>query len=167
MARIKLAPKIARDKNGSLSCMSADNVCASGDWTMYDPRQSTRTAHLKKCFYAFATQSLYQFQRFAYHVRYPKSTAFSFSISRCTCVWRARTYTANIFYSPSPHKRSTREPLTKSTMASHPDTKIDCSKVYVKKSLFSNAETGEFDGAFAACPIKKGRVKNIAFCLEP
>jgi hypothetical protein len=41
-------------------------------------------------------------------------------------------------------------------MASHPDTKIDCSKVYVKKSNFSNESTGEFDGAFAAVPIKKG-----------
>jgi hypothetical protein len=41
-------------------------------------------------------------------------------------------------------------------MASHPDTKIDCTKVYVKKSTFSNEETGEFDGAFAAVPIKKG-----------
>lgn len=41
-------------------------------------------------------------------------------------------------------------------MASHPDTKIDCSKVYVKKSSFSNEQTGEFDGAFAAVDIKKG-----------
>lgn len=41
-------------------------------------------------------------------------------------------------------------------MASHPDTKIDCEKVYVKKSTFSNAETGEFDGAFAAVALKKG-----------
>jgi hypothetical protein len=41
-------------------------------------------------------------------------------------------------------------------MASHPDTKIDCSKVYVKKSSFSNEKTGEFDGAFAAVAIKKG-----------
>jgi hypothetical protein len=41
-------------------------------------------------------------------------------------------------------------------MASHPDTKVDCSKVYIKKSSFSNEKTGEFDGAFAAVPIKKG-----------
>ena len=42
------------------------------------------------------------------------------------------------------------------TMTSHPDTKIDCSKVYVKKSTFSNEETGDFDGAFAAVAIKEG-----------
>lgn len=42
-------------------------------------------------------------------------------------------------------------------MASHPDTKIDCSKVYVKKSTFSNEETGDFDGAFAAVPMKEGK----------
>jgi len=41
-------------------------------------------------------------------------------------------------------------------MTSHPDTKIDCSKVYVKKSSFSNDETGDFDGAFAAVDIKEG-----------
>jgi len=41
-------------------------------------------------------------------------------------------------------------------MASHPDTIIDCSKVYVKKSTFSNEETGDFAGAFAAVPIKEG-----------
>lgn len=44
-------------------------------------------------------------------------------------------------------------------MASHPDTKIDCSKVYVKKSTFSNEQTGDFDGAFAAVPIKEGKAK--------
>lgn len=38
----------------------------------------------------------------------------------------------------------------------HPDTKIECSKVYVKKSSFSNEETGEFDGAFAAVDFKEG-----------
>jgi hypothetical protein len=43
-------------------------------------------------------------------------------------------------------------------MASHPDTKVDCSKVYIKKSSFSNEKTGEFDGAFAAVPIKKGEL---------
>lgn len=43
-------------------------------------------------------------------------------------------------------------------MASHPDTKIDCSKVYVKKSTFSNEETGDFDGAFAAVPMKEGEL---------
>ncbi len=42
-------------------------------------------------------------------------------------------------------------------MASHPETKIDCSKVYVKKSSFSNEETGDFDGAFAAVAIKEGQ----------
>ena len=41
-------------------------------------------------------------------------------------------------------------------MASHPDTIIDCSKVYVKKSTFSNEETGDFDGAFAAVGFKEG-----------
>eukprot|EP00552_Chaetoceros_brevis_P004701 CAMPEP_0197734880 /NCGR_PEP_ID=MMETSP1435-20131217/48_1 /TAXON_ID=426625 /ORGANISM="Chaetoceros brevis, Strain CCMP164" /LENGTH=144 /DNA_ID=CAMNT_0043322321 /DNA_START=12 /DNA_END=446 /DNA_ORIENTATION=- len=40
-------------------------------------------------------------------------------------------------------------------MASHPETKIDCSKVHVKKSSFSNDQTGDFDGAFAAVDIKK------------
>ena len=45
---------------------------------------------------------------------------------------------------------------TTKTMTSHPDTKIDCSKVYVKKSTFSNEETGDFDGAFAAVAIKEG-----------
>lgn len=43
------------------------------------------------------------------------------------------------------------------TMASHPDTKVDCSKVYVKRSSFSNEQTGDFDGAFAAVPFKKGK----------
>lgn len=41
-------------------------------------------------------------------------------------------------------------------MASHPETLIDCSKVYVKQSTFSNDDTGYFDGAFAAVDIKKG-----------
>ena len=40
-------------------------------------------------------------------------------------------------------------------MASHAETKIDCSKVYVKRSSFATSEN-EFDGAFAAVPIKKG-----------
>jgi hypothetical protein len=44
-------------------------------------------------------------------------------------------------------------------MASHSETKIDCSKVYVKKSSFSNEETGDFDGAFAAVAIKEGENK--------
>eukprot|EP00567_Pseudictyota_dubia_P018604 CAMPEP_0197433828 /NCGR_PEP_ID=MMETSP1175-20131217/1639_1 /TAXON_ID=1003142 /ORGANISM="Triceratium dubium, Strain CCMP147" /LENGTH=146 /DNA_ID=CAMNT_0042962331 /DNA_START=150 /DNA_END=590 /DNA_ORIENTATION=+ len=43
-------------------------------------------------------------------------------------------------------------------MTSHADTKIDCSKVYVKKSTFSNEETGDFDGAFAAVAIKEGEL---------
>jgi hypothetical protein len=70
------------------------------------------------------------------------------------------------FHSPTKNQQEN----TKSTtiiMASHPETKVDCSRVYIKKSLFSNAETGDFDGAFAACPIKKGRVNNFAFSLEP
>lgn len=41
-------------------------------------------------------------------------------------------------------------------MTSHPETKIDCSKVYVKQSTFSNEATGMFDGAFAAVAIKEG-----------
>jgi hypothetical protein len=41
-------------------------------------------------------------------------------------------------------------------MENHPETKIDCSKVYVKQSSFSNAETGMFDGAFAAVAFKEG-----------
>jgi len=41
-------------------------------------------------------------------------------------------------------------------MSAHPDSKIDCSKVYVKKSGFSNEQTGDFDGAFAAVDIKEG-----------
>ena len=43
-------------------------------------------------------------------------------------------------------------------MASHAETKIDCSKVYVKQSTFSNEETGMFDGAFAAVAIKEGEL---------
>mmetsp|Transcript_26863 Transcript_26863/g.57610 ORF Transcript_26863/g.57610 Transcript_26863/m.57610 type:complete len:129 (+) Transcript_26863:171-557(+) len=43
-------------------------------------------------------------------------------------------------------------------MASHPETKIDCSRVYVKQSTFSNETTGMFDGAFAAVPIKEGEL---------
>jgi len=43
-------------------------------------------------------------------------------------------------------------------MTSHPDTKIDCSKVYVKQSTFSNDETGEFDGTFAAVAMKEGEL---------
>ncbi len=45
-----------------------------------------------------------------------------------------------------------------STMASHPETKIDCSKVYVKQSSFSNEQTGMFDGAFALVDIKEGEL---------
>jgi len=40
-------------------------------------------------------------------------------------------------------------------MASHKDTKVDCSKVYVKSSTFSTPDN-QFDGAFAAVPIKEG-----------
>ncbi len=43
-------------------------------------------------------------------------------------------------------------------MASHPETKIDCSKVYVKQSSFSNEKTGMFDGAFALVDIKEGEL---------
>jgi len=43
-------------------------------------------------------------------------------------------------------------------MASHPETKIDCSKVYVKQSSFSNEQTGMFDGAFALVDIKEGEL---------
>jgi len=43
-------------------------------------------------------------------------------------------------------------------MASHTDTKIDCSKVYVKKSTFSNEQTGDFDGAFSVGPMKAGKI---------
>jgi hypothetical protein len=43
-------------------------------------------------------------------------------------------------------------------MTSHAETKIDCSKVYVKQSSFSNEETGMFDGAFAAVDIKEGEL---------
>ena len=43
-------------------------------------------------------------------------------------------------------------------MTSHPETKIDCSKVYVKQSTFSNDATGMFDGAFAAVSIKAGEL---------
>lgn len=42
-------------------------------------------------------------------------------------------------------------------MQNHPETKIDCSKVYVKQSSFSNEETGMFDGAFAAVDFKEGK----------
>jgi hypothetical protein len=125
---------------------------------------------LKEIFYAFATQSLYQFRdgsRITFGIQNPLPSLFQFLGARaCMCGVHART--AFTFFSRlHPIKDPQEYPLTKSTMASHPDTKIDCSKVYVKKSLFSNAETGEFDGAFAACPIKKGTLKNIAFCLEP
>jgi hypothetical protein len=48
-------------------------------------------------------------------------------------------------------------------MENHPETKIDCSKVYVKQSSFSNAETGMFDGAFAAVAFKEGEMK-LMFC---
>ena len=42
-------------------------------------------------------------------------------------------------------------------MASHPETKIDCSKVFVKQSSFSSEQT-VFDGAFAAVAIKEGEL---------
>lgn len=43
-------------------------------------------------------------------------------------------------------------------MSTPAESKIDCSKVYVKKSSFSNERTGDFDGAFAAVPIKAGEL---------
>jgi hypothetical protein len=42
------------------------------------------------------------------------------------------------------------------TSLTPPESKIDCSKVYVKRSSFATADH-EFDGAFAAVPIKKGK----------
>ena len=39
------------------------------------------------------------------------------------------------------------------------ESKIDCSRVYIKKSSFSNEQTGDFDGAFAAVAMKKGEPK--------
>ena len=59
-----------------------------------------------------------------------------------------------------PKKPAALVPL-QPTMTSHPDTKIDCSKVYVKKSSFSTEETGDFDGAFAAVAIKKGEFSKV------
>ena len=50
------------------------------------------------------------------------------------------------------------QPSFINTMASHPETKIDCSKVYVKQSSFSNEQTGMFDGAFALVDIKEGEL---------
>eukprot|EP00979_Chaetoceros_neogracilis_P013735 scaffold4037_cov265-Chaetoceros_neogracile.AAC.17 len=41
-------------------------------------------------------------------------------------------------------------------MSALPETKIDCSKVCVKRSTFSNEKTGDFDGAFANVAIKEG-----------
>ena len=46
------------------------------------------------------------------------------------------------------------------------ESKIDCSKVYVKKSSFSNDDTGDFDGAFAAVPIKAGKEIQSEFCFR-
>ena len=40
-------------------------------------------------------------------------------------------------------------------MTSGPESKIDCSKVYVKRSNFASEEN-DFDGAFAAVAIKEG-----------
>ena len=44
------------------------------------------------------------------------------------------------------------------------ESKIDCSKVYVKKSSFSNEETGDFDGAFAAVAFKAGKELQLEVC---
>lgn len=46
-------------------------------------------------------------------------------------------------------------------MASHKDTKIDCSKVYVKTSSFATKDN-QFDGAFAAVPIKEGEFSSCS-----
>jgi len=43
-------------------------------------------------------------------------------------------------------------------MSAISENKIDCSKVMVKKSSFSNEQTGDFDGAFAAVSIKAGEL---------
>ena len=60
-------------------------------------------------------------------------------------------------FSPSPYYLL-HQPSFINTMASHPETKIDCSKVYVKQSSFSNEQTGMFDGAFALVDIKEGEL---------
>jgi hypothetical protein len=67
-------------------------------------------------------------------------------------------HTSKIQHSPTPTTKHNLLLLTISiaTMASHPETKIDCSKVYVKQSTFSNEATGMFDGAFAAVAFKEG-----------
>jgi hypothetical protein len=44
-------------------------------------------------------------------------------------------------------------------MSALPETKIDCSKVCVKRSTFSNEKTGDFDGAFANVAIKEGEFR--------
>jgi hypothetical protein len=52
----------------------------------------------------------------------------------------------------------------------HPETKIDCSKVYVKQSTFSNEQTGMFDGAFAGVAFKEGKTRFLSpdmTCTEP
>ena len=41
------------------------------------------------------------------------------------------------------------------------ENKIDCSKVYVKKSSFITEESGDFDGAFAAVDFKEGETNKI------
>ena len=51
-------------------------------------------------------------------------------------------------------------------MENHPETKIDCSKVYVKQSSFSNEETGMFDGAFAAVAFKEGAYVEMCMMLS-
>jgi len=51
--------------------------------------------------------------------------------------------------------RRTSTASYRAIMTSHPDTKIDCSKVYVKRSSFAT-DDNDFDGAFAAVALKKG-----------
>jgi hypothetical protein len=49
-------------------------------------------------------------------------------------------------------------------MASHTDTKVDCSKVYIKSSTFATPEN-QFDGAFAFVPFKEGESSAIGNLL--
>jgi hypothetical protein len=65
-----------------------------------------------------------------------------------------RTFSTNQYIHQYPTTPNTKA----KTMTSHPETKIDCSKVYVKQSTFSNDATGMFDGAFAAVSIKEGEL---------
>ena len=86
-----------------------------------------------------------------------QGACFDFHAPRCNVFFLALDARRPlIFHSASWPFLLTSITTTTKTMTSHPDTKIDCSKVYVKKSTFSNEETGDFDGAFAAVAIKEG-----------